>query len=158
ILTIFEFGAEGGTQFIASEFVQGETLRARLQRDRLALSEMLDLTMQIASALHAAHEAGIIHRDIKPENVMIRNDGMVKVLDFGLAKLVEPAPLETETETRKLGLTRAGTVMGTVAYMSPEQARGKTVDTRTDIFSLGVMLYEMLTRRPPFTGETLNHI
>ena len=158
ILTIHEFGAEGEAHFLAAEFIDGETLRARLQRAPLTLNEALDIVVQTATALATAHAAKIIHRDIKPENVMLRKDGIVKVLDFGLAKLIEPAPLDPEAETRKLGLTQAGTVMGTVAYMSPEQARGKTVDARTDLFSLGVMLYEMLTRRQPFTGETLNHV
>lgn len=158
ILTIYEFGAEGATHFLAAEFIDGETLRARLERAPLLLTEAMDITVQTAQALAAAHAANIIHHDIKPENVMLRRDGIVKVLDFGLAKLVEPAPLDAEAETRKLGLTQAGTVMGTVAYMSPEQARGKTVDARTDIFSLGVMLYEMLMRRQPFTGETHNHV
>jgi serine/threonine protein kinase/Tfp pilus assembly protein PilF len=158
ILTIYEFGAAGATHFLAAEFIDGETLRARLQRMPLAINEALDITIQVAQALSAAHEAHIIHRDIKSENVMLRKDGIVKVLDFGLAKLVEPAPLDAEAETRKLGLTQAGTVMGTVAYMSPEQARGNTVDARTDLFSLGVMLYELLARRQPFTGETINHV
>jgi len=158
ILTIHEFGAEGEAHFLAAEFIDGETLRARLQRAPLTLNEALDIVVQTATALATAHAAKIIHRDIKPENVMLRKDGIVKVLDFGLAKLIEPAPLDPEAETRKLELTQAGTVMGTVAYMSPEQARGKTVDARTDLFSLGVMLYEMLTRRQPFTGETLNHV
>jgi eukaryotic-like serine/threonine-protein kinase len=158
ILTIYEFGVEGATHFLATEFIDGETLRARLERARPSLTEALDIAVQTAQALAAAHAAHIIHRDIKPENVMLRKDGIVKVLDFGLAKLVEPAPLDAEAETRKLGLTQAGTVMGTVAYMSPEQARGKTVDARTDIFSLGVMLYEMLARRQPFTGKTVNHV
>lgn len=158
ILTIFEFGEEGGTHYLASEFIDGETLRERLQRGPLELNETLDIIIQTVQALSAAHEAGIIHRDIKPENVMLRKDGIVKVLDFGLAKLVETTPTGSEEETRKQGMTREGTVMGTVAYMSPEQARGKVVDARTDQFSLGVMLYEMLSRRQPFTGETVNHI
>ena len=158
ILTIHEFGVEGETHFLSTEFIDGETLRARLQRGPLSLNEALDIAVQTAQALVAAHQANIIHRDIKPENVMLRKDGILKVLDFGLAKLVEPARLDPEAETRKPALTQAGTVMGTVAYMSPEQARGKTVDARTDIFGLGVMLYEMLTRRQPFTGETVNHI
>ena len=173
ILTIYEFGTEGATHFLASEFIDGETLRARLQRAPLSLNETLDIVVQTAQALSAAHEARIIHRDIKPENVMIRKDGIVKVLDFGLAKLTER---RGDAETRRHGedadtllavsprppvaasLTMPGTVMGTVAYMSPEQARGNPVDARTDLFSLGVMLYEMLTRRQPFTGETINHI
>jgi serine/threonine protein kinase len=157
ILTIYEFAAEGKTHFLASEFIDGETLRARLGRAPLSLEETLDIAVQTAQALSAAHEAKIIHRDIKPENVMIRKDGLVKVLDFGLAKLVEPAPLDAEAETRIQGLTQAGMIVGTIAYMSPEQGRGKPVDARTDIFSLGVVLYEMLTRRHPFMGETMSH-
>ncbi|HXG68742.1 MAG TPA: protein kinase [Blastocatellia bacterium] len=157
ILTIYEFGAEGETHFLAAELVDGETLRARLQRRPLPLAKALDIAAQTAQALGAAHKAGIIHRDIKPENVMIRKDGLVKVLDFGLAKLVEPPSLDSEAETRMQALTQAGTVMGTFAYMSPEQGRGSAVDARTDLFSLGVVLYEMLTRRHPFIGETASH-
>ncbi len=160
ILTIFEFGAEGETHFLAAEFVQGETLHARLQRDRLPLSETLDLTTQIASALHAAHQAGIIHRDIKPENLMVRPDGIVKVLDFGLAKLTQ-APAST-TGTKAPGAagvsTKAGVVMGTTNYMSPEQARGLEVDARTDIWSLGVVLYEMVAGRAPFEGPSASDV
>jgi serine/threonine protein kinase len=157
ILTVYEFGAEGETYFLAAEFIDGETLRARLERAPLPLEEALEIAAQTAQALSAAHEAGIIHRDIKPENVMIRRDGIVKALDFGLAKLVESAPLDAEAETRMLRLTQPGMIVGTVAYMSPEQARGKTVDARTDIFSLGVTLYEMIGRRHPFLGETISH-
>jgi serine/threonine protein kinase len=148
---------EGETHFLAAEFIDGETLRAHLQRAPLSLDKALNIAVQTAQALGAAHEAGIIHRDIKPENVMIRYDGIVKVLDFGLAKLLESAPLDAEAETRMLVLTQPGTVVGTVAYMSPEQGLGRTVDARTDIFSLGVVLYEMLTRRNPFVGETISH-
>jgi Tol biopolymer transport system component len=150
ILTIFEFGSEGETQFIASELVQGETLRTRLQRDCPPLSETLDLILQIASALQAAHETGIVHRDIKPENLMVRPDGIVKVLDFGLVKLTE-APASPVS-------TRPGTVLGTVRYMSPEQARGLEVDARTDIFSLGVVLYELVAGRAPFEGPSTNDV
>jgi serine/threonine-protein kinase len=157
ILTIFEFAREGDTHFLASEFVTGETLRDRIGRADVTVSATLEITLQIASALQAAHAAGIIHRDIKPENVMIREDGYVKVLDFGLAKLLEQTPLDAEAATRMQLQTQAGMIMGTVAYMSPEQARGMETDARTDIFSLGVVLYEMLARRQPFTGETINH-
>src|SRR5436190_13032957 len=157
ILTIYEMGDEAGRHFIATEFVDGETLRHRLGGPPMDLSEVLNVGVQIAGALEEAHAAGIIHRDIKPENVMIRRSVHVKVLDFGLAKLLEkPASDDTDTEavTRALVQTDAGIVLGTSQYMSPEQARGKPIDARTDIWSLGVVLYEMATGHPPFTGET----
>jgi len=157
IITIYEIGNAGSTRFIATEFVDGVTLRQKLRRGRLSFNETLDIGIQIATGLAAAHEAGIIHRDVKPENVMLRNrDGFVKLLDFGLVKLTEVSRSDTDTEapTRALVNTDAGTVMGTVVYMSPEQARGKPVDERTDIWSLGVILYEMATGVAPFAGET----
>jgi len=160
ILTIFEFGAAGKTHFLASEFVEGMSLRERMRKPGMTVTESLEIAIQIASALQAAHEAGIIHRDIKPDNVMIRTDGYVKVLDFGLAKLSEPGAVATgfisdpEAQTRMQLQTQAGMIMGTVAYMSPEQARGQEVDRRTDVWSLGCVLYEMLTRQQPFRGET----
>jgi serine/threonine protein kinase len=158
ILTIYEFGQEGTTHFLATEYVPGENLRQRCKREPLSLAATLDITTQIVAALQAAHDAGIIHRDIKPDNVMIRKDGLVKVLDFGLAKLVEPAPPENGVlQQQQSSLTRQGAILGTVAYMSPEQARGQAVDVRTDIFSVGVMLYELLAGHQPFTGETVNH-
>ncbi|MGH9937069.1 MAG: serine/threonine-protein kinase, partial [Blastocatellia bacterium] len=152
ILTIFEIGEAAGERYIATEFVDGQTLRERLNGERLAPPAALEITAQIAAALAAAHEAGIVHRDIKPENVMLRRDGIVKVLDFGLAKLTERRPdaIDREAPTIAKVNTDPGTVMGTANYMSPEQARGLEVDARSDIFSLGVTLYEMLAGRTPF--------
>jgi predicted ATPase/serine/threonine protein kinase len=158
ILTIYEFGADGDTHFLASEFVEGKTLRERLNNGNLSLSETLEIAVQIASALEAAHRAKIIHRDIKPENVMIRADKIVKILDFGLAKLLEDSPLTVDMRKRSKVLTQAGMVLGTAAYLSPEQARGEEVDGRSDVFSLGAVLYEMLTGAQAFTGETVSHI
>ncbi len=137
------------------EYVDGETLRERMSRGGLDLNEVLDISMQIASALVAAHSTSITHRDVKPDNVMLRRDGYVKVLDFGLAKLTElPAGTDTEAPTRPLVNTDPGTVMGTVGYMSPEQARGHATDARTDIWSLGVVIYQMVTNRLPFEGSS----
>jgi serine/threonine protein kinase/tetratricopeptide (TPR) repeat protein len=158
ILTVYEIGQAGPTHFIATEFIDGETLRQLLNARRMKIAETLDISAQVASALAAAHAAGIIHRDIKPENIMLRRDGIVKVLDFGLAKLserVDPGrSVDAEAETKVLLQTEPGVVMGTAAYMSPEQARGKDVDARTDIFSLGAVIYETLSGRAPFAGET----
>ena len=160
ILTIFEFGEEGETHFLAAEYVQGETLRARLQRERLTLPETLDLAVQIASALHDAHQAGIVHHDIKPENLMVRPDGIVKVLDFGLAKLAEAsaAPAAMRALATAGVSTRAGVIMGTTGYMSPEQARGLETDARTDIWSLGVVLYELVCGHAPFEGPSASDV
>src|SRR5918993_3450480 len=142
-----------GQHYIAMEYVEGETLRRRLATSRLSVREALDIAIQVASALSVAHAASIIHRDIKPENVMLRPDAVVKVLDFGLAKLAAAGP--PGADTTQMGVnTDAGTVVGTAAYMSPEQARGQQVDARTDIWSLGVMLYEMVAGRSPFAGPS----
>ena len=155
IITIYEIFEANATHVIATEFVEGETLRQRLSRSSLSLLEALNIAMQIADALAAAHKAGIIHRDIKPENVMLRPDGYVKILDFGLAKLSEDTTAVTAAEAPTIQVrTGSGFVLGTAGYMSPEQARGLAVDNRSDIFSLGAVIYEMLARRKPFEGET----
>ncbi|HKQ78593.1 MAG TPA: protein kinase [Blastocatellia bacterium] len=197
IITIYEIGEAGGRHFIATEFIEGDTLRRRMARAKLTTSEALDIASQVISALQAAHAAGIIHRDIKPENVMIRPDGYVKVLDFGLAKLTEKQPAKVSSKTSQLppgepggarevpttadlaqdvtdplepddlyatippnaaNETVPGVVMGTAQYMSPEQARGQRVDARTDIFSFGILLYEMIAGRAPFNGATSRNI
>ncbi len=159
ILTIYEIGSVGASRFIATEFIDGDTLRQRINAG-MKLAEILEIAIQIAGALSAAHAAGIIHRDIKPENIMIRRDGVVKVLDFGLAKLTahEAATIDTEAPTKTLFKTDPGTVVGTVVYMSPEQARGMPVDARTDIFSFGVVLYEMVAGCLPFAGSTSSEV
>ncbi|MGH9904245.1 MAG: serine/threonine-protein kinase, partial [Pyrinomonadaceae bacterium] len=156
ILTIHEIGTTGATRFIATEFIDGDTLRQRIRSSSPTLNEILEIAIQTAGALAAAHVAGIIHRDIKPENIMIRSDGYVKVLDFGLAKLTERqgSTLETEAATKAMVNTDAGTVMGTANYMSPEQAKGTDVDIRTDLWSLGAVIYEMVTGQLPFAGQT----
>src|SRR5436190_7516834 len=158
ILTIHELVEVDGEQFIATDFVEGETLRERLKRAPLNSAEILDIAVQIAGALAAAHKAGIVHRDIKPENIMLRHDGYVKVLDFGLAKLTEQQEPATETRATENVDISSGLVMGTVKYMSPEQAGGRQVDPRSDIFSFGVVLYEMIAGRPPFEGKNPNEL
>jgi eukaryotic-like serine/threonine-protein kinase len=160
ILTIHEIREIDSCHFIVSEYVEGETLRQRMKNGEMTCSAALDISIQMASALSAAHAAGITHRDIKPENVMVRPDGLVKVLDFGLAKLAKTKspPVDSQASTQARLSTEPGTVMGTPNYMSPEQTRGLKVDHRTDIFSLGVMLYEMLAGRRPFEGATKNDV
>ena len=175
ILTVYEIGEVDGKNYIATELIEGHTLRLHLtQKEALPLNSILKIGVQVAEALTAAHQAGIIHRDIKPENIMLRPDGYAKVLDFGLAKLSEkgrgnremrgeanestallaPSPLHPIPRSPN---TEPGLVMGTVSYMSPEQARGKETDARTDLWSLGVVLYELVAKKVPFTGETVNH-
>jgi eukaryotic-like serine/threonine-protein kinase len=156
ILTIHEIGSTDDTRFIATEFIDGITLRERIRNDSLSLGEILEFAIQTTGALAAAHAAGIIHRDLKPDNIMIRRDGYIKVLDFGLAKLAEPSGFVSDNEapTKAMVNTGAGMVMGTANYMSPEQAKGIDVDSRTDLWSLGVVLYEMITGKGPFVGET----
>src|SRR6266446_884645 len=156
IVTVCEIGTDDSVQYIASELIEGETLRERLARGRMELSEAVDIAIQVAGALAAAHSAGVVHRDIKPENIMLRPDGYVKVLDFGIAKLAEQEVPATMAEEEALLLveTNLGSILGTVRYMSPEQARGAPIDKRTDIWSLGAVLYEMATGHAPFAGET----
>lgn len=159
IVTIHEIGELDGRHFIATEYIDGRTLREQMILKRMTLSEILDIAMGIASALVAAHEGGIIHRDIKPENIMIRHDGYVKVLDFGLAKLAgesrEPGP---NSDTSPRATTEEGQVLGTIHYMSPEQMRGGQLDARSDLFSLGVVLYEMVAGTPPFDGPSRSDV
>ena len=157
ILTVYEIGEDHSTHYIASELIEGETLHQRLMRGRMQLREAVDIAIQVASALAAAHETGIVHRDIKPENIMLRPDGYVKVLDFGIAKLAESAFAKAAADgagSMTLAETNLGSILGTVRYMSPEQACGAPIDKRTDVWSLGVVLYEMVTGHAPFTGET----
>ncbi|MFY9572020.1 MAG: protein kinase [Blastocatellia bacterium] len=169
IITIHEVGSEKGMRYIATEFIEGETLRHRLRHDRLGLREAVEVAIQVAGALATAHRAGIVHRDIKPENVMLRPDGIAKVLDFGVVKLTEKfaervtGPQSADAEEANvttLGLvtTEANIVMGSPNYMSPEQARGLAADGRTDIFSLGALFYEMLTGKMPFKGASVSDV
>jgi len=167
IITIFEIGEANGRHYLTTEFIEGETLRKRMATP-LTISQVLDIGLQITKALSSAHSSGIIHRDMKPENVMVRPDGLVKILDFGIAKLVEktetpPAAdleqqdtiLKSDQKPKPSELTVEGMVLGTVSYMSPEQVRGERIDARTDIFSVGIMLYEMISGKSPFVGRTL---
>src|SRR5258705_6721851 len=161
ILTVYEFGQSDSASFIATEYIDGVTLRQDLSSRRLKLIDVLDVPIQIVAALNAAHEAGITHRDLKPENVMVRKDQIVKVLDFGLAKLSEPKAVPaaspgSEDATRMQVNTSPGIVMGTVSYMSPEQSVAKDLDHRADIWSVGVLLYEMLAGAVPFTGKDIH--
>ena len=158
IITIHEIGETDGSHFIATEYIRGETLHTRLKQNPPDLKTTLDIAIQVASALDAAHRAGIVHRDIKPENVMIRPDGLVKILDFGIAKLSTPIESGEEAATAIQAQTQAGMIIGTPQFMSPEQARGRGVDHQTDIFSFGVVFYEMLSGSSPFAGETVSDV
>jgi eukaryotic-like serine/threonine-protein kinase len=159
ILTIYEFGILEGRQFIASEYVEGETLRQLLGEGALPIDQAIGIATQIAKALETAHASGIVHRDIKPENIVIRTDGLAKVLDFGIAKLTESQQTtEHPGVVKSLSVSQVGLVIGSARYMSPEQARGQSVDPRSDIFSLGVVLYEMAGGKAPFDGETVSDV
>src|SRR5437867_43857 len=157
ILVIHHIGIHEGAPYIVSELLEGETLRERMAGTALSQRKAIDYGLQIARGLAAAHEKGIVHRDIKPGNVFVTNDGRIKILDFGLAKLTgasDATQSQTEVPTRKVN-TDPGTVMGTMGYMSPEQLRGKTADHRSDIFSFGAILYEMLSGKRAFRGESM---
>ena len=156
IVTIHEIGQLDGAHFIVTEFIEGQTLGERLRAGEMQLADTLDVAIQVASALDAAHAKGIVHRDIKPENIMLRRDAYVKLLDFGLAKLSES---RVQSPDHKIdGETNPGIVMGTVGYMSPEQAQGLTVDARSDLWGMGVVLYQMITGRLPFAGENPSRV
>ena len=157
ILTVYEVGESDATYFIATEYIDGQTLRELIADDSLTLGDTLEIVGQLLNGLSAAHAAGIVHRDIKPDNVMRRKDGTIKILDFGIAKLVESGASETSTLTSRLNITshtEVGAVLGTIAYVSPEQARALMVDERSDVWSVGVVLYEMLSGGKPFSGAT----
>src|SRR5215471_2114910 len=158
IITIHDVISEGDTEFMVMELVGGKTLTDLIPKGGLRVPQAINYALQMADALATAHSVGIVHRDLKPANIMITDSGLAKILDFGLAKLVESnagaAMPPSDTEATEAGLTIEGSILGTVAYMSPEQAQGKKVDTRTDIFSFGVVLYEMLTGRHAFEGDS----
>ncbi len=154
ILTVFEAGTHEGQQYLVTEFIDGWTLREWARREKPSPRQIVDLLIGVADGLAVAHQAGIIHRDIKPENILVSKNGYAKLVDFGLAKVLEQAPADGDARTVSSLATRAGVIMGTVAYMSPEQAAGKPVDARSDIFAFGVVLYELLAGARPFTGQS----
>lgn len=159
IITIYDIGLADGVHFIVTEHIEGRTLREKMDDAKMTLPEVLETAIQLASALNAAHEVGIVHRDVKPANIMLRSDGYVKLLDFGLAKLTEQKIDNMELDGATLGSqTKDGVVMGSVYYMSPEQVRGQPADGRADIFALGIVLYEMICARSPFPGQTISDV
>lgn len=153
---IYEVGEESGIHFIAMEYVEGQTLQNRIEAGSLRIADLVDIALQAAGALHEAHSHGIIHRDIKPSNIMLTSTGQVKVLDFGLARVDESGPIQSNVTTE--ARTEPGLLLGTVHYMSPEQALGSETDPRSDLFSFGIVLYEMATGRRPFSGPSANAI
>jgi serine/threonine protein kinase len=153
IVTVHDIGSDGGTDYLVMEWVDGRTLAELIAANQLKLADVLKYAAQAADALAKAHSAGIIHRDLKPGNIMVSGDGLVKVLDFGLAKLTAPM-VTTDDVTCTMAATEDGTILGTIAYMSPEQAEGKMLDARSDIFSFGAVLYEMIARRRAFQGDS----
>ena len=156
IAAIYDLAEANGTRFLVLELVEGETLAERIKRGPLPVDEALNIAKSISEALEAAHEKTVVHRDLKPANVKITPDGIVKVLDFGLAKAMEKSPAGatlSNSPTLSMGATNPGVILGTAAYMSPEQARGRDADPRSDVFSFGCVLYEMLTGRQAFQGE-----
>ena len=154
ILAVYDVGVHSGAPYIISELLEGESLRGRLQGGAVPARKAIDYARQAAEGLAAAHDRGIVHRDLKPDNLFITNDGRIKILDFGIAKLTQPGGAEAARHTGLPTETEAGTVVGTAGYMSPEQVRGEPVDARSDIFSVGTTIYEMLTGRPAFTRGT----
>src|SRR5688572_16287261 len=154
IVTIHEVGADADAPFIVMEYIDGRDLRSLIVEGPLPVRQVLDIAVQIADGLAAAHERGIVHRDLKPENIMLTRDGYVKILDFGLAKLIGPAPEGEHTLQLDVPGTTPGTILGTVGYMSPEQATGKRLDFRSDLFAFGAILHELVTGTPAFDGET----
>src|SRR5262249_16663010 len=154
ILSIFDFGSDQGVAYAVMELLKGQTLRALLQKETPSWKDSVRIAEAIADGLAAAHSQGVIHRDLKPENIFLTADGKVKILDFGLARLENPSDVKQDTTAPTATATQAGVIMGTLPYMSPEQVRGARVDARTDIFSFGAMLYEMLTGERAFPGST----